>query len=527
MSVFDRFWRTVRHSTPRQLAARALQTAREAAYPHAGALLSRAYPDEPAARLEIPILPALRGLDQAEPIAAGPRWEPLSAIREILRGAVGLAVGEPAASGSAPRMAAQLRFLAEHLEWHLLGSDLIAGAAAVTAGAAAISFPGSAAIYAAGASALARELDRQVLADGGHAERTPQLHASLLRDLLVALAIARARGLPLPIEPQLARMLRWLGELSCAAPGTAALPDLPSARAGAAAPATLPCWNDSTPAADEVAAEASALASRLGVAAAAGGVEGGVLVLPDTGWTQVCEADHRLIFDQGPLGPRGHPGHGHSDALSVELCWSGLPVLCDTGASSFEDDPIRRFERSAAAHATVTVDGLGPDELWGVRGVGARGKVSAKPRWERSGVHVLRGKVDAPQGWDQQRTVIFWPGRILVIIDRIDGEPDGAEVLARLPFAPDWAVGPRSATHASGLTLGLEILRGELHGFDRDGHLAAGLGKRRPRAVWRLRADLDGVAACSISALGAAAVLTEAGCTLSGGGEDRLIPLGS
>ena len=89
-----------------------------------------------------------------------------------------------------------------------------------------------------------------------------------------------------------------------------------------------------------------------------------------------------------------------------------------------------------------------------------------------------------------------------------------------------WAVGPRSASHPAGLTLGLDVLRGELHGFDRDGWTAAERGARRPRAVWRLRADLDGVAACAISSLGCSARLTEDGCVLSGGGEERLIPLG-
>ena len=68
------------------------------------------------------------------------------------------------------------------------------------------------------------------------------------------------------------------------------------------------------------------------------------------------DGERFLVFDCGPLGDGGH---GHYDALSIEMA-SGRPLVVDPGRFTYCDDPPhwRRWFKSTAAHNTVTVDGL-------------------------------------------------------------------------------------------------------------------------------------------------------------------------
>ena len=43
----------------------------------------------------------------------------------------------------------------------------------------------------------------------------------------------------------------------------------------------------------------------------------------------------------------------------------GVPLLVDTGTSGYAAGPVRSYERSTAAHNTVTVDGADSTEVWG------------------------------------------------------------------------------------------------------------------------------------------------------------------
>jgi len=52
------------------------------------------------------------------------------------------------------------------------------------------------------------------------------------------------------------------------------------------------------------------------------------------------------------------------------------PLLIDTGTSTYEPGPVRRRERSTAAHNTVQVDGADSTEVWGVFRAGRRARVS-------------------------------------------------------------------------------------------------------------------------------------------------------
>ena len=70
----------------------------------------------------------------------------------------------------------------------------------------------------------------------------------------------------------------------------------------------------------------------------------------------------RLLIEAGPQG-MGWAGHGHADALSVQLDVDGKPVLIDPGTFTYvESSGERQRFRETRAHNTVEIDGVGQAE---------------------------------------------------------------------------------------------------------------------------------------------------------------------
>ncbi|HKW34575.1 MAG TPA: alginate lyase family protein [Candidatus Acidoferrum sp.] len=67
-------------------------------------------------------------------------------------------------------------------------------------------------------------------------------------------------------------------------------------------------------------------------------------------------ASYQLLVDAGPQGA-GRSGHGHADALSVQLSGNGKALLIDAGTFTYADSCGERdWFRGTAAHNTVRVD---------------------------------------------------------------------------------------------------------------------------------------------------------------------------
>jgi hypothetical protein len=355
------------------------------------------------------------------PPCRGDAWEPYPVARRLLNWSLAAAIAPALRSHLAPWMAGQMRFLAAHLERHLLGNHLLCDLCAVVAAAASLEVPDSESLGARAARQLERELCRQVLPDGGYAERTAQYHLWVLHDALLALALHQSRGRSLNAGAVLARMLRWMDWVR-------------------RSEGVFPWLNDAAPDGLPSLPVMRALARIAGVVPAAG-LPPATIELPDTGWTIIREGGHELLFEHGIIGPEHQPGHGHADALSFELLWDGVPVITDTGVTTYAPGDLRTFERSAGAHATVQVDGQGSDEPWASFRVGGRarpaylGKSSPWP-----GSWLLRGQVTSYRGWLHRRGLLFWPGHVLIVGDELLRVPPGAAIVSTLPLAPNWNV---------------------------------------------------------------------------------------
>ena len=89
---------------------------------------------------------------------------------------------------------------------------------------------------------------------------------------------------------------------------------------------------------------------------------GGYFVMRD-GWT---ETDNYLLVDCGNLGANGSAGHGHADALAIDLSVGGKRLLVDAGTYSYhESEDARNRFRSTEAHNTLTIDGKSQSEPGG------------------------------------------------------------------------------------------------------------------------------------------------------------------
>jgi hypothetical protein len=76
---------------------------------------------------------------------------------------------------------------------------------------------------------------------------------------------------------------------------------------------------------------------------------------PIGGIYSMLSRDSQLFIDAGPQGAFS-AGHGHADALSIQLITNGRPVLIDPGTYCYVCPERNRF-RGTAAHNTLQVDG--------------------------------------------------------------------------------------------------------------------------------------------------------------------------
>jgi uncharacterized heparinase superfamily protein len=243
-------------------------------------------------------------------------------------------------------LATHAGFLRRHLEHDVGGNHLIKGLKAL-AGLAV--FFADERLLRLATRRLTGQLARQVLADGGHYERAPAYHCQVLADLVDVADLLRAAGRAPPGELTAAadRMRNWLGAVLT-----------PDGR--------VPLLNDGYPVDGELVA----------VLRPARAPDGPLLVLPDTGLVRAAAGGWHLLADVGSPCPPSLPAHAHADTFGCLVHVDGVPLLIDTGTSTYEPGPVRRYERSTAAHSTVQLDGTDSTEVWGVFRAGRRARVS-------------------------------------------------------------------------------------------------------------------------------------------------------
>ncbi len=221
----------------------------------------------------------------------------------------------------------QARHLSRILPAGLTGAPLLAAIKGLIY--AGLGLTGGAKFLRAGLKQLSLALPRQLLADGGHVERSPEVQLSVLRDLVDIRAALHAAG----HEPP--------GDLSLAIDHMA-----PVLRMFQSGDGTLSLFNDSGEGAagaiDLTLLRANAKARALDSA-------------PQSGFQRLAAGPALLIADTGAPAVPGHDSHAHAGTLSFEFSHGEQRLIVNCGAQSASGD-WRIAQRATAAHSTLAVD---------------------------------------------------------------------------------------------------------------------------------------------------------------------------
>jgi uncharacterized heparinase superfamily protein len=281
------------------------------------------------------------------PPGFGEGWEPYPVSRRIVNWVKWALRGNELAPVSRHSLAIQTRWLMERLEHHLLGNHLFANAEALVHAGLYFDGPEASRWSTHGLRLIARELDEQVLQDGGHFELSPMYHASFLEGLLDLVNLLRACGREPPGEwlAAIDRMRGWAGAM-CHPDGEIAF------------------FNDAAIGIAPPLGDLDAYAQRLGLPAASG-AKAPTLLLAASGYGRLVTDAACLLCDCARVGPDYIPGHAHADTLSFELSLFGRRVLVNSGTSEYGLGPERLRQRGTPAHNTVAIDDQDSSEVWG------------------------------------------------------------------------------------------------------------------------------------------------------------------
>jgi uncharacterized heparinase superfamily protein len=177
---------------------------------------------------------------------------------------------------------------------------------------------------------FSKELERQILPDGGHISRNPEALVELLLDLLPLRQcfVARDRAPPKELTDAIDRIM-------------------PMLRFFRTADGTLARFNGAGP------TPTDALATVL----AYDDVEGApVRAAANSAYVRLECGSTMLICDIGPAPAPSLSNNAHAGFLSFEMSSAGCPMMVNCGSPSPDHEDWRPFARSTAAHSTLTFE---------------------------------------------------------------------------------------------------------------------------------------------------------------------------
>ncbi|MBV9393377.1 MAG: heparinase II/III family protein [Methylobacteriaceae bacterium] len=270
---------------------------------------------------------------RGRPNADDPMWEPRVVSRRILaflsQSPMILEDAEPDFYRRfmvhfARARAVLLRALAEEAqgEWRLF--------AAIALAQLAVCSDADQRTQRAATQLLARELSRQLMADGGHIGRNPQTLVDLLLELLPLRQAYAARGTQMP-----AALLNAIDRM---------MPMLRLVRHGDGA---LALFNGMSVTQPELIATLLTYDDVRGRA---------LLNAPYSGYQRVEARGSALIVDTGRPPPPAFSKDAHAGCLAFEFSFGGERVIVNCGAPGPNRAGAREIARTSAAHSTLIID---------------------------------------------------------------------------------------------------------------------------------------------------------------------------
>lgn len=319
----------------------------------------------------------------------------------------------------------QIGFLERTLEYHLLGNHLLENAKALVFGGLYFSGDVADRWLEKGVRILDTQLREQVLDDGAHFELSPMYHSIMIELVVDVLRLAKNADCPEvlrarapQLETSVRSMARWLrgaihpdGEISFFNDGAIGIARTPQT--------LIDCVEALTGQVIEP-----------GDAAVATGASGLV---------RLAHHQALVFFDAAAVGPTYLPGHAHADTLSLEASFYGQRVFVNVGTSEYGLSPRREYERSTAAHSTLTLDGQNSSETWAGFRVGRRARVRNLKIIEDGDTVSVSATHDGyrhlPGQPIHRRTILLGPGQKMQVSDHVNRA--GHEAIVRYHLHPD------------------------------------------------------------------------------------------
>lgn len=307
-------------------------------------------------------------------------------------------------------LTAQVQYLENRLEFHLLGNHLFRNLAALI----------FVKIYLGKLQLkremrlLNREIKAQIKTDGSHYEESPSYHLLVLRDLLLMIQSLKQVQQDIPdfYLEKLGLMNRYLQKIWISGIG-------------------FPLFND-TLRVPEVSYEAI---QKLFEETRGHQIEPKKL---NEGYFDYKSKEEILFVDAGLPGPTFLQGHAHCDLLSYEYFYKGHPVIIDSGVHGYNQSVYRAYSRSTAAHNTIRINGLEQFEIWDCFRVARQPKNISGKVFERNGNWHFIGEYSPyhDRSLIHERNILRLSEGEWDIKDKIVGKP--AQIESFVHVAPEW-----------------------------------------------------------------------------------------
>ena len=244
----------------------------------------------------------------------------------------------------------QANYLYRNIEYHLYGNHLFRNAKALCFAGLFLQNKEAGLWVKKGVKILRKEIEEQILNDGGNFELSPMYHSNMIEDLLDLINLhntfpdSELLKIIESLHNAVPKSMNWLYKMSH--------PD-----------GLISFFNDSTL---KIALNPDLLetySSLLGIKPIRE-KETGTTHLKESGYGIILSKNFKLICDIGPVGPDYIPGHGHADTLSFELSILNQRVFVNSGISLYEESEKRSYQRKTRAHNTVEVNKLDSSETW-------------------------------------------------------------------------------------------------------------------------------------------------------------------
>ncbi len=305
------------------------------------------------------------------PPATGVGWEPYPLSLRIVNWIKWILRGCKFSPEMIKSLAVQTRWLSKNIEYHLSGNHLISNAKALLFAGVFFNDNEAEIWYLKGKRLLLKEIQSQILLDGGHYELSPMYHSIVLEDILDIinlLNLYKIRDKQYKLLPFLAsKMVQWLKVMTQPDGKITLFND--SAFCVASDLKHLEYYyNEVNPLHNSAffANQRSFLELHNGQVK--------LLHLEKSGYIRIESDNMVILIDVAPIGPDHLPSHGHADSLSFVLSLYGLRVMVDTGVSTYENNSLRMFQKSTFAHNTVIINNINSSEIWGSFRVARRAK---------------------------------------------------------------------------------------------------------------------------------------------------------